>query len=65
MNQGRCTRPSVLCGSHYKNKKGRAYSCSERKVDILKVFGIDISEDVETTHPQQCNNNIIIAMDVL
>ncbi len=28
--------------------------CSERKIDILKVFGIDISNDtdVDTTHPQ-------------
>ncbi len=63
MNQehlGALAKHCRVCGSHYKNKKGRAYSCSERKVDILKVFGIDISEDVETTHPQsyckQCNN---------
>ncbi len=54
-----------VCGSPFRNKKGsqgRRHSCSDRKVDLLEVFGIDINEDVDSIHPQsychRCNNII-------
>ncbi len=54
-----------VCGSPFRNKKGPQgcrRSCSDRKVALLEVFGIDINEDVEAIHPQlycpPCNNII-------
>ncbi len=48
-----------VCGSYFRNKKGRKYSCSNRKDALLEVFGID---DVDAIHPRSychpCNNII-------
>ena len=44
-----------VCGSYFRNKKGpqgHKYSCSDRKVDLLEVFGIEVNEDVDAIHPQ-------------
>ncbi len=41
-----------VCGSRFKNKKARRYSCSDKRVDLLEVFGIDVNDDVDEIHPQ-------------
>ena len=54
-----------VCGSRFKAKKSRQdhrYSCSDKRVDLLEVFGIDINEDKDEIHPQSychpCSNII-------
>ncbi len=50
---------SGVCGCYFRSHK---YSCSDRKVDLLEVFGIEVNEDVDAIHPQSychpCNNII-------
>ncbi len=57
---------SKHCGSRFKTKKAKKahqdhrYSCSDKRVDLLEVFGIDINEDEDEIHPQSychpCSN---------
>ncbi len=54
-----------VCGSRFKNKKARQdrrYSCSDKRVDLLEVFGIDVNDDVDEIHPRSychpCSNII-------